>query len=312
MINHLGNNERTIANNIQQHLKSSKHCHEIGISRERKKDEISFQTVLNFGDTTKSLGSSEFTALQLLRSLQHFLGMEYIIEFKNDIRCYLCEGAVISKPPLVHLQSKTHVENYLSLHFPTVLSFIEEMVCKVTQSKAKFVTPSQIRKDLLIEFTMLINKHCGSLAPTYQSKNIEDANHQLNAQKVKTAKHFNEQEQNAKKVLNMLTETYFKKLLEQSVEKIFTKNSEILREDDKISSAAQIKSQDIVSISNATQQLNQTDYKVLLENFDSLESHEQLQLFTYIKSEASACLVNLRKNLSENAEKHLQEALRQP
>jgi hypothetical protein len=275
----------------------------------------------NLNETSPT--SQSFTALILhYQNELPVVGLEYIVEFLDGVKCFLCEKTFNERPPLLHITSTIHQENYLQFHFPSIHKFITELEQRIPKlSKVNFISQSHFKSWLVNEVSDLIHKYCGVLKPTFVRQKIESVKHEDIFKSVEATKHFTEKDPEAKGVLEAITESCITTMMTQNIVKILKTKHETSSNSTSVNSSTSVDFSIDVDFTECDftdennnediELLTSDDYQALFENFDSLESYEQQRLCAHIQSISPKKVFTLRGSLSVKAEKYLTQALKQ-
>jgi hypothetical protein len=251
------------------------------------------------------------------------LGVEYLVVFADGFHhCFLCEHPSEEYKevlPIIHLKSKNHQERFLSMHFPSVLDCINDIQMSASQVHLDFIDPKQVKHGLMREVCNAIRDRCGVLVPTFWKEKMAQADHERIAQSIENElRHFNEKDY--PQIRDLLSEEFVQSMMIESVRKFFMAIKTAIPQTPLES--VQIKQKPSVIIDNNKvpstpasqndddlQQLSNTDFQLLLDNFDSLKPQEQQRLFVHIETFSPAKFVNLKKILTDKGSGHLEEAL---
>lgn len=127
------------------------------------------------------------------------VGAEYILEFNDRIKCFLCGFIVVDM--VDHLASQTHQAAFIQQHFPTAAEFCETFRTTYQDSKSLICPCNGV--NTLIKFTCeKIESNCGRSEPLRINQNINDVDHQKISSLLSSLEHFSEN--NVPELKNML------------------------------------------------------------------------------------------------------------
>jgi hypothetical protein len=111
--------------------------------------------------------------------------------------------------------------------------------------------------------------------------------------------------------MKMFCEDYIKSTMIESVARIFPSAEQEVNEKETKTEFNRDVGEDfnVEDGEDDMDQLSDVDFKVLLDNFDSLSPHEQQRLFAHIRESGSEKFENLGKILTEEGVGHLFDAL---
>lgn len=345
--------QRSTENLINQHLQSNQHLSKMKMQEEIyigsevlewPEDNFNRSSSSQEGQRTSLPGhssmlppaSSSFISSLLkdieLKKQPPFLGLEYIIEFIDAVRCYLCDCLKTEKTPIAHLSSKNHKEKYMRAHFPETLDLINVWEKRAEQTNLSFLSSKVLKYRLLKEVETAVHSHCGVLLPTFNESLSLNANHELIKQFIASGTHCNEE--NFPQIKEIINEANVKKMLIADIEQIFPgdhsspvsketfmevsstecagKGSNSEDSDEPNTEGSAPMSIEETEEADSTKNLSFNDYQVLLENFESLIATEQQRLTKQIKAVHEANTIDfqsLREILSDKAKRFLDEAL---
>jgi hypothetical protein len=257
------------------------------------------------------------------------IGTEYIVEFIDGYKCFLCDRPKrrSTAPPIHHLKSKKHQERYLNFNFPTVLEFINKMENRIDVANVVFIASKRVKLDLMKEASASIRNRFGFMPPKFWNQSVLQTDHGKLTRWIDDEDHCNEK--NFPQIMSMFCEDIVKSMMIESVARLFPSNidwnpfpqakepsnedkdydDESSDSEDDISNEIPVIKDPQTSDSEDMKQLADADFKVLLDNFDSLKPQEQQRLVAHIKEKGAEKFDDLRKILSDEGAGHLQIAL---
>jgi hypothetical protein len=303
-----GQHRSTTENNIRQHIASKLHLNNIELlkiqSTSSNHQNIQQQkAVPPLVNVPKTIDSPIFTALSVNES--DLLGTEYIFKFIDCSKCFLCNTPVNLITLIDHLQSNIHQEKYLNFHFPSIFKFINDIEQRVIQSNLTYIEPKMIKLALIRKVCAAVRDHCGVLLPKLLEVTMAQADHDRIVQSIATENHFNEKDH--PQIKDMMTDEYVKSMILEGVRRIFPDSQKPSADEQQASEPKEPKI--CADNDEDRKELNDTDFQVLLDNFDSLKPQEQQRLVAHIKTFSPENFDNLKKILTDKGAGHLQEAL---